>query len=109
MESVDAVSVVVKEKSTDVDEVHDVAFGKGKRFSSESADALTQGEVETLNVVCLSLLLGTGAVLVIRHNLLVGAPEVGENEAGFVGGRNLVPQLSATIHSCRQQFIEREP
>lgn len=98
VESVDAVTVVFEEESSDVDEVDDVAFGEGERFSSEAPDALAEREVESLDMVCLPFLFGTRAVLLVGHHLLIGVPEVGENEARFIGGRNLVPQLAAAGH-----------
>ncbi len=84
-----------------MDEVHGVAFGKGERLASESADALAQREVETLDVVCLSFLLTTRPVLLVGHNALIRRPEVGEDEAGFVSGWDLLPQLAATQPRAR--------
>lgn len=80
-----------------------MTFGEGKRLSSEPADALSQGEVEALDVVCLSVLLGTGSVLVLGHHAFLCLPEVGEDkvgedEASFGGGRDLLPQLAAATH-----------
>jgi len=98
IESVDAVSVVFKEESSDVDEVHEVAFGEGEGLAGEPADALAQREVESLDMICFSVLLGTRAVLLARHHVLVGAPEVGEDETRFVSGRNLVPQRPTAEH-----------
>lgn len=37
-----------------MDEVHGVALGEGERLASEPADALSEGEVESLDMVCLS-------------------------------------------------------
>ncbi len=101
VESVDAVSVVVEEESSDVDEVHGVAFGKGERLAGEPANALAQREIEAFDMVCLPFLFGTSAVLVVGHNVLIGAPEVGEDQPTFISGWNLVPELSATTHRAR--------
>ena len=100
-ESANAVSVVIEEESSDVDEVHDVAFGEGESFSGEAPDALPEREVEPLDMVCLSFLFGAGSVLFVGHNLLIRAPEVGEDEAGFVSGRNLFPKRPTTEHRAR--------
>ena len=101
VEPVDAILVVLQKENSDVDEVHDMAFGKGERFSSETPDALPEREVEALDVVGLPFLLGASSVLVVRHNLLISLPEIGKDEAGLVGGRNLAPQLSAAEHRAR--------
>lgn len=97
----DAVSVVVKEEEPDVNEVHDVALGEGERLAGEPGDALPEREIEALDMVCFSFLFGTGAVLLVGHDVLIRSPEVGEDQARLVGGRNLVPQLAAAEHGAR--------
>ena len=101
VESAGLILVVVKEEESDVDEVHEVAFGKGKRLAGEAPDALPEGEVESLDMVCLTFSLGAGAVLVVRHNALIGAPEVSEDKPRLVSVWNLLPQLSAAHHRAR--------
>lgn len=81
--------------------MHEVAFGEGKGLSGESANALSQGEIEPLDMICLSVLFGARPVLIVGHDFLIGVPKVGEDEASFVSGRNLLPQLAAAIHRAR--------
>jgi len=81
-----------------VDEVHGVAFGEGERLAGEPADALSQREIESLDVVCLPFLFGASAVLLVGHDLLIGVPEVGEDQPTFISGWNPVPQLAAADH-----------
>ena len=90
----------MKEKESDVNEVHEMAFREGERLAGESADALPEREIEALDVVGFSLLFGTRSVLVVGHHLLVGLPEVGEDEAGFVSVGDLLPQLAAAEHGA---------
>ena len=47
--------IVLDEKESEDDEVHENRFGEGEGFTGEASDALAQGAVESLNVVCFSL------------------------------------------------------
>ena len=71
-------------------------LGEGERLAHQACHALTQREVEPLDVVGLTVLLGTGTVLVGGHDALIANVEVGVTQSCLVVERNLIPQRLAT-------------
>lgn len=59
--------------------VHFVRFRKRKRLSDEPGQTLTQRVVEPLNVAGLTVAFAGRPMLFLRHDLLVGIPEVCEH------------------------------
>ncbi len=65
--------VADKEEAKD-DEVHEDGLGEREALAGETPDALAQREVETLDVVCLSFLLGARLMLVGWHHIAPRPP-----------------------------------
>ena len=89
------VCVVLNEKEAKDDEVHEEGFGEGEGFAGEAPDALAQGEIEPLDVVCLSFFFAAPLMLVGRQHLLVSLPPVAKAEGALIALGNLAPQSAA--------------
>ena len=76
------------DKQAQAVEVHLIALGKGECFASKAPQTLAQSEVESLDVIGFSLLLGNGPMLADREFIAIAFPEVGVKPTKAIGGRN---------------------
>lgn len=84
--------------------VHRVDFGKGQGATHQASQSLAQRVVEALDVIGLALPL-TSAMLLWRHNRLIGFPKVAVAQTLFVAVRNALPQEPARLDAARTQRI----
>src|SRR5215210_1448658 len=86
------VEIMLSEEDAQPEFVHLEAFGEGKGFAHEAADALASGAEETLGMAGLAVLLGTEAVSSRWKYRLIGKPLIAARGAAEVVGRQASSQ-----------------
>ncbi len=77
--------------------VHPVAFGEGERFSYETAQALAQSAVPTLDIAGFARALAGAAVGAAGKDFAVRQPEVAARGAAAIGCRDALTQGTSRV------------
>jgi len=81
----------VQAEGSDMDEVHEVTFGEGKCFLGEAPERWRNVSLKRSTLFVYPSCLVHARRCLSGTTACVDAPEVGENQASFAGGRNLLP------------------
>lgn len=84
--------------------VHFQTFGKGSGLSYDAPDTPSRRAVEAFEVVGGAALVGLGE-LVLRDDVGISVPNIGEAVRAFIGRRNATPQHTARRLTATTQSI----
>src|SRR5215210_6324488 len=99
------VEIMLSEEDAQPEFVHLEAFGEGKGFAHEAADALASGAEETLGMAGLAVLLGTEAVRSRWKYRLIGKPLIAARGAAEVVGRQASSQPPGAFFRAVAQHV----
>ena len=105
LKSTDSILIVIPDKKFESDFMKFSFLGKGKGFSHESSQALSQGIIPPFNVVGLPALFAHGGMGFFGKNRRVGIPEIAKRPASFVRVGNAFPEFFRTLLTSRTNDV----